>query len=125
MKVIHNGTTYTVPQPAKPTLGELRQVCRATGMTVEEIESADANNGGDQLFAMSLITFLALHRADPDVSFSDVDNIPLEDLEFVQEPGDVEPTPGPTPARNRAARRSTAPRPAPARKPAKKTAAKR
>lgn len=91
MKFVANGVKY---ETEKLTFVEGRAVEKATGRTMEDIEKP----GGRDLMAVQAFVWVAMKRLDPTLTFTDLDDMPIEDIEWGTEeeipPADgADPTP--------------------------------
>lgn len=87
MKFIVNGVKYELDQE-KVTFGEARAIQKAVGKTMGELRETPGDITGDQA-----LIWIAMRREDPTLKFSDLDDMPLGDIEPIEddEAGEEEP----------------------------------
>lgn len=92
MKFTIDGTTYEMAQ-SKITFAEARAVERVTGHTFQAINTdPDLRNSTDVVQAM---IWISMKRANPTLTFSDLDDIEIDGIEWDAE-DDAAATPDPT-----------------------------
>jgi hypothetical protein len=86
MKFTIDGTTYEMAQ-SKVTFAEARAVEKVTGHTFQAINtSPDLRNSTDVVQAM---IWISMKRAEPTLTFSDLDDIAIDDIEWDDESEDA------------------------------------
>jgi hypothetical protein len=89
MKFTIAGTTYELAQ-SKVTFAEAKAVERVTGHTFQAIQSdPTVQQSTDVIQAM---IWISMKRVDPTLSFSDIDDVEIDGIEWESE----EPAPDPT-----------------------------
>ena len=82
-RFVHNGTTYTFTQ--RLTFAEGRAVEKFTGHVVAELGEPHVRGSSVVLQAMMWVT---MKRVDPELKFTDLDDMSIDDFEFL--PNDLQ-----------------------------------
>lgn len=86
MKFTIEGTTYELVQ-SKVTFAEARAIERVTGHTFAAITSdPELRNSTDIIQAM---IWISMKRAQPTLTFSDIDDVEIDGIEWTKEDDDV------------------------------------
>lgn len=86
MKFTVNEKTYELVQ-SKVTFAEARAIERVTGHTFAEImNNPELRNSSDVLQSMF---WVSMKRAEPTLTFSDLDDVEIDSIEWVAEDDDV------------------------------------
>lgn len=92
MKFIIEGTKYEFDD-SRLTFAEARALEKATGRTMGEI----GQSGGTDATSLQAMIWVAMKRTDPTLKFSDLDEMSMGDIEFVEEiAAEPESEPDPT-----------------------------
>jgi hypothetical protein len=78
MKFIANGTKYEFDDE-KVTFAEARAIEKVTGRTMAEVSRA----GAEDVTTMQAMIWVAMKREDATLRFSDLDDMPIGDIEWV------------------------------------------
>lgn len=105
MKLVISGVEYPMASIGKATLLDVMELKKSTGMGISDVEThlkRVADLPGDELLndseamvALGALIWLTRRRAGEQLSLEAACDFPLDELEFVAEPGDEEPAPDP------------------------------
>lgn len=105
MKIIIAGHEYSMATVGKLTLWDVIEMEKQTGLTLDDFsarmqEMGDvAAKGGDDVkpdyFAVGVLIWLTRRKAGESLTLEQALDFPLDELEMVEEPGDVEASPDP------------------------------
>lgn len=104
MQIIISGRSYNVDSLKRASLTDLLNLKRHTGLALKDIQDGISRLDGyenainalgdmEALMAMGAMIWLARWKAGDGLDFEAACDFPLEELEFVRDPGD-EPEPG-------------------------------
>lgn len=89
MKFVANGVKYEFDDD-KVTFAEARAIEKTTGRTMAEV----MRSGAEDVTTMQAMVWVAMKRQDPTLKFTDLDDMPISDIEWVpDEPVTDEPDP--------------------------------
>lgn len=106
MKIVIQGKAYEMASIGKATLFDVMEIKKATGMTIGEMEQhltalagsgtedpetagAELLNNPEGMIALGALVWLTRRRAGEVLTLEQACDFPLDELEFVEEPGDV------------------------------------